>query len=571
MTAQHSRAGISRRDFLRYSLATGTVWAGWQAPVALGMAHAQDLFAVTSSRPTAEVFPQSVASGDPQPDGMVLWTRVAPAVPGGTVTVAYEIAADETFTAPVLRGVAETGPERDHTIKVQLARPELAPFTTYYYRFVFEGAASRTGRTKTLPAPDAAVGRIRLGYTSCQDYTNGYYTALRHLAREDLDYVVHLGDYIYETVAAESFQGSGPPERALTLPGGGERAETLADYRFLYAAYRGDPDLQRLHERYAFITIWDDHEFANDGYREFDTDTADEAANFAPQRRSDANQAWAEYQPAGVPYDPSLGPLDELRIYRSFRFGDLLELVMTDERLYRDGPPCGPEETDRYFTTGCGAERDPSRTMLGATQREWFLDRLTTSPARWKVWGNETMVMQFKLLTFLARQMAPAADLPPVSGGVYLNLDQWDGYQAERAAIVRRIKETATSNVVVITGDLHSFLAGYLRENFDDTAEPPSAVCFMAGSTTSANLVELLLRRGIPISPNLDLAPLLQRSNPHLTYFNSDTHGYNLLDITPEALTCTMKSVSTVFRPRAFLRTLRTFRVPADQVVIERV
>jgi alkaline phosphatase D len=557
---------MRRRDFLRYSLATGAIWAGSQTP-----ALAQGLFAVTSARPAREVFPQSVASGDPRPDGVVLWTRVAPAAPGAAVSVAYEIAADPFFAAPLLRGVAETDADRDHTLKVQLARPELEPFTTYFYRFVLEGTASRTGRFKTLPAADSSPERIRLGYTSCQDYTNGYYTALRHLARENVDYVVHLGDYIYETASEETFQGGGPPERQFTLPSGNDRAEVLADYRFLYQKYRSDPDLQRLHERHTFINIWDDHEFANDGYREYDTDSADEAANFAPQRREDANRAWAEYQPAGVPYDPSLGPLEELTIYRSFAFGDLLELVMTDERLYRDGPPCGLEQNDRYFTLGCGAERSPDRTMLGATQKAWFLDRLTTTPARWKVWGNETMVMQFKLLSAFARDAAPQLDIPEVPGGVYINLDQWDGYAAERAEIVRTLKQTGTRNVVVITGDLHSYLAGYVRENFDDFAEPPSAVCFMAGSTTSSNLLEQLIRRGVPLSPNLDLAPLIQTSNPHIQYFNSDTHGYNLLDITRDELRCTMKAVTTVARPFALLRTLATFRVPADQVVLERV
>ncbi len=501
------------------------------------------------------VFPQSVASGDPRPDGMVLWTRVAA---DGPVQVAYEVAGDRAFTSPVLRGEVTTGPETDHTVKVQVASPALRPFTTYYYRFILDGVASRTGRCKTLPAPGSSPLRIRLGYTSCQDFTNGYYTALRWLARENLDYVVHLGDYIYETTSASSFQGGGPPDRQLRLPGGGTRAETLEDYRFLYRTYRSDPDLQRLHERHTVIAVWDDHEFANDGYRDFDIDTPDEAANHAPQRRRDANQAWVEYQPACVFYDPSLPPTEGIRIYRSFAFGDLAELVLTDERLYRDGPPCGLALDARYFATGCGAERARDRTMLGAAQRDWLLERLTTSPARWKIWGNETMVMQFRLL---GRLVAP--------GGLYVNLDQWDGYQAERAQIVRALREAGTRNVAVITGDLHSFVAGYIRSDFDDQNEPPSAVCFMSGSATSSNLFEQLTRRGIPLFPGLDLSFLLQISNPHLAYFNSDTHGYNILDVTPTELRCTMKSVTTIASRTALLRTLRTFCVPADQVLIE--
>ena len=367
---------LSRRDFLRYSLSTGVVvWAGTQIPGGIGLdeAEARSLFQGKGKRPASRMFPQSVASGDPRPNGIVLWTRLEPQeVPGRRkrVKVAYEISRDENFRRPVLRGLAETDRNRDYTIKVPVERDELDPFQTYYYRFVFRGTRSRTGRFKTLPTPDASLEKLRLGYTSCQDYTNGYYNAPKYLPGEEVDYVVHLGDYIYETTSASSFQGGGPPERQFTLPSGREKTETLADYRFLYKKYKTDPDLQRLHERYATINIWDDHEFANDCYQVYDSDTENEGKNRDPQRRQDANRAWAEYVPAGVPYEPEKGPLEEIRIYRSFTFGNLLELVMTDERLYRDGSPCGLGTTDKYFTPGCGNEKSPDRTMLGASQKE---------------------------------------------------------------------------------------------------------------------------------------------------------------------------------------------------------
>jgi alkaline phosphatase D len=544
---------------------------------------------VDGRRAASRVFPQSIASGDPRPNGIVLWTRLAPdAVPGGVrrrrVKVAYEISRDETFRRPVLRGLAETSPDRDYTVKVPVQRRELKPFQTYYYRFIFQGTGSRAGRFKTLPAPGASLERLRLGYTSCQDYTNGYYNALGYLAQEDVDYVVHLGDYIYETTSEDSFQGGGPPERQFALPSGRQRAETLEDYRFLYKKYKTDPDLQRLHERHAMINIWDDHEFANDCYREYDSDTENEAENRDPQRREAANRAWAEYVPAGVPYEPEKGPLEEIRIYRSFAFGDLAELVMTDERLYRDGPPCGLGTTDKYVTPGCGNEEAPDRTMLGATQKEWFLDKVTNTPRLWKIWGNETMLMQFKLLNTyvnaLGRDRLAATlegteppqgaqqDLLPASGSVYVNLDQWDGYQAERREIARRIKDENVKNFVTITGDLHTYLAGYLKEDFDDPLDEPIGTCFMAGSVTSSNLVELATRVGIPAPTAEDLSAFFKASNPHLEFFNSSTHGYNVLEVTPEELTCTMWAVNTIRFPEAALYPLRRFTVPVNEALI---
>ncbi len=208
---------LNRRDFLKYSLATGVVvWAGSSvAGPGMSEAEAQSLFAVRRINPA--VFPQSVASGDPQPKGIVMWTRLRSLSSGNRV--AYEIARDTTFRNPVLRGTAETSAAKDNTLKVQLNnRSELKPFMTYYYRFIYNGNASRTGRFKTLPAPTSSVNRVRFGYISCQDYTNGFYTALAHLAEEPVDFIVHLGDYIYETVEEASFQSGGPEERQIEAP-----------------------------------------------------------------------------------------------------------------------------------------------------------------------------------------------------------------------------------------------------------------------------------------------------------------------------------------------------------------
>ena len=641
-----SRRGfyVSRRDFLKYSLSAGVVlWAGSGLPGGLKEAEAQALFTVKSVNPS--VFPQSVASGDPQASGIVLWTRVA-ALNAGT-TVAFQIASDASFRAPVLQGTAQTGASADNVVKMQIDDAALKPFTTYYYRFIYNGSASRTGRFKTLPAASAVVPSVRFGYISCQDYSNGFYTALAYLAEENVDFIVHLGDYIYETVAEASFQSGQvrqisfptdssnadtsaeePGEREPGFDNDGE-ADTLENYRFLYKTYKTDRNLQRLHERFAFITIWDDHEFANDCYQEFTPDAdgtapteADGGVNTNPDnpRRSAANQAWIEYTPvgalvassspdSGVRYEPGIeDPTQEIGIYRTFVFGDLVELVMLDERLYRDGPPNGLDTQDRLLTPGTRVEGEgeeaPGRTMLGngtpgadglqrPDQLKYFTDKIVNSTHKWKIMGNETMFMQFKIANTFVDALrtggpfpVPVSDgtAPGVDEGVYLNLDQWDGYQAERSLIAQAVKDV--ENFVIITGDLHTFIAGYARLDYDAPTTPglppPDAVgtCFMGGSVTSSNLVEIATLgqggNGQSALPGPGTVPggseaftaEAQSSNPHFKFVNSATHGYNVIEVTPAQLTCTMKAVSTIRSPQATLSTLRTFTVPSGQIVI---
>jgi alkaline phosphatase D len=628
---------VSRREFLKYSFSAGVViWAGSQVPRGMSEAEAQTLFTVSRVNPA--VFPQSVASGDPQPNGIILWTRIA-ALDAGT-TVAFQIARDTSFRAPVFQGTAQTSAGADNVVKMQINDARLSPFTTYYYRFIYNGNASRTGRFKTLPAATANVPRVRFGYISCQDYTNGFYTALAFLAEEDVDFIVHLGDYIYETVDESSFQGGQvrqitfPSDASNTDTAGTEAAEknpdfdndgeadTLADYRFLYKTYKADRNLQRLHERFAFITIWDDHEFANDCYQEFAPDAdgtapSEDAAggvNSNPDnpRRSAANQAWVEYTPvgalpanaspdSGVRYQPDVeDPTEEIGIYRTFVFGNLLELVMLDERLYRDGPPNGLDTQDRLLTPGTRVDGEGEealgRTMLGngtpgadgrprPNQFKYFTDKIRNSTRRWKIMGNETMFMQFKLantyLDALLNGQTPPTPVPGVPGideGVYLNLDQWDGYQAERSAIAQAVK--GVRNFVIITGDLHTFIAGYVRENYDAPTlpgQPPAdavGVCFMGGSVTSSNLTEIAtLGQGSRVpgpgpAGSVAFTAQAQASNPHFEFLDSSTHGYNVIEVTPTQLTCTMRAVSTISSPQATLSTLRTFTVPDGQIVI---
>ena len=564
---------MDRRTFLKYSLATGVVvWAGSEIPGLLGLDEWEvgKLFAIEPANAATTLFPQSVASGDPRSRGITLWTRVAPQQ-AQSVKVAFEVSEDAGFSAiATLRGVAKTTQSKDYTVKISLENKELKPQTTYYYRFIYDGTASQTGRFKTLPAANADVEKVRFAYINCQDYTNGYYNAYRFLAVEDIDFIVFLGDYIYETVGDTSFQRG---IRPIALPSGQPSASTLADYRFLYQTYNSDPDLQSIREKFAFITIWDDHEFANDCFK---VNAPDQVPFRKPDLRQTATKAWAEHTPTSVPFDEGEKPLEAIQIYRSFKIGKLLELVMTDERLYRNGPPCDDLAAQnqtylaskRTIVPDCTGRNDPNRTMLGRKQREWFLKQITQSPRTWKIWGNEVTTMQLKVLSAFATQLlgSPTPDL-------FITLDQWDGYPVERSLLFKTISEAGVKNFVTITGDLHTFIAGYQKVNFDNPTDPPVGVEFVVGSTTSSNFAEQSTTStpGTPSVPIDVLTQVLRGSNPHIQYFNSATHGYNVIEVTPEALTCTLKVVSDILQPGGTLSTLKTYRVPSGQVLLQDV
>ena len=522
------------------------------------------LFAVNADytpQQQADTYPQSLASGDPQPNGIVLWTRVAPTAMGAPSadSIAWQIASDTSFAATsiVIQGLATVDPSKDNTVKLPLASTMLASYSTYYYRFIYNGVPSRTGRFKTLPAATAELSQLKIGYVVCQDYNNGYYTALNYLAQEDVEYIVHLGDYIYETVTATNGVRAVPP-----FASGGAIPQTVEDYRHLYQTYRSDLNQQAVHENFAYILLWDDHEFANDCHQDFhpDNNTAPNSATTPqPTLRQAANQAWSEYGLADVSFDPTQNWEASIQVYRKFSFGTLMDLIVTDERLYRDGPPCGSNIAgQRYFSLGCGEMGDSSRTMLGLTQRQWFLDQLSGSKATWKIWANEVMLMQLKFAL------------------VYIDLDQWDGYQQERNLILNAVKHGDIKNFVAITGDLHTFLAGYLKTDFDNPFESPVGIELMVGSISSANFVEEiestldLPSAPVPaklmgVAPNL-LDPVIRAANPWIHYWDSSTHGYGVLTITPTQLTCEFKAVTTIREPTASLVPLQTFTIPVNEV-----
>jgi alkaline phosphatase D len=509
----------------------------------------------------AAIYPQSVASGDPQTNGIVLWTRVSPSALGNPSarTVVWQIASNADFdpASVVMQGLAPIAISSADTVKLPTSNAVLAPYIIYFYRFIYKLVPSRTGRFKTLPSSSAELAQLKIGYVVCQDYNNGYYTALNYLAQEDVEYVVHLGDYIYETITVTNAVRQVP-----AFPSGGVIPQTVDDYRHLYRVYRSDPNQQAVHEKFAYIQLWDDHEFANDAHQDFHPDNNTlpvTAATPQPALRQAANQAWSEYGLADVSFDPSQDWENSIRVYRTFNFGTLMDLIVTDERLYRDGPPCGSNSIgERYFALGCKEMGDVTRTMLGLTQRQWFLDQLTSTRATWKIWANEVMLMQLKF------------------GPVYIDLDQWDGYQQERNLILNTIKHQKVRNVVAITGDLHTFLAGYLKTDFDNPFEEAVGIELMVGSISSANLEEdIESSLGLPsapvpakhmgVAPNL-LDPVIHAANPHIKYWDSSTHGYGILTITPALLTCEFKAVTTIRESDAAVVSLKTFTIPVNEV-----
>ncbi len=512
----------------------------------------------------AQTFPQSVASGDPNPNGVVLWTRVDPNSQVAGDQIAWQIAADPGFATVLTQGASTLTSATDNTAKLPVSAPGiLQPFTTYYYRFIYNTIPSRTGRFKTLPLPTDSLPELRIGYVVCQDYGNGFYTALQYLAQEQLDYVVHLGDYIYESIAG-NFQGN-PARIVPPFPSGSTTIPVdVNDYRHLYQVYRSDPNQQAVHENFAYIQLWDDHEFANDCHQDFHPDNNSAPNTPQPALRLAANQAWSEYGLADVPFNSKPGDPnsweDSIQVYRKFSFGSIAELIVTDERLYRDGPPCGSNQFfERYFSVGCPELSDPNRSMLGVKQKEWFLNQVTSSTATWKLWANEVMLMQLK-----------------GAGFIYVALDQWDGYPEERESLLDAIQSAGVSNFIALTGDLHTFLAGYLKPDFDDTFASPIGIELMVGSISSANLAEDIesaidlpsspvpgKQFGVP--PHL-LGSLIRFNNPHIQYWDSSTHGYAILDITPSQLVCTFKAVDNIRSQIANMGTLRTFTIPAGQV-----
>ncbi len=523
----------------------------------------------------AETFPQSVASGGPTPTGVIIWTRIDPEAFEPAIPLAVQVARDPAFEDVVYDGVV-TDTRRlaahDYTVKVDL-NGHLSPDATYHYRFVYDGVASRTGRCRTLPRPDASPDSIRFAVLACQDYLNGYYPAFHHVAAEDVDFLVHVGDFIYESDAGD-FKGLGSydyPDREKQLPSGHDRVRTLEDYRYLYRLYRSDTFLQEALERHTLIAGWDDHEMVDDVYWDYRTDApagdhprGDDPA-FMTELVADAMHAWWEFMPARVEYDPGGESLQErFRLWRSFRFGDLVTLAMTDERLFRDPPREAIPTPDNV-----GPEYEPpGRSMLGDDQRAWLLDTVTNAGTTWTVWADEVLTIPFRL-------GSGPLSLYPVQGG-------WDGYTRERQRITEAIAAADVDNFVTLTGDMHCYIAGYQQTSYPGRVSGGEGVArgerigveFMTPAVTSVNVAEALhLTRGWRkrVTEPL-LSWLIPAMNPHIEWFDSHNWGYAVVEFTRTDCTYIGYSVDkTENAPTADRDVLVAYRVPAGEVELEEV
>jgi alkaline phosphatase D len=466
------------------------------------------------------VFGHGIASGDPLPDSVLLWTRVTPspeALPGSglgrDVTVGWEVAADAGFKKVAAKGTATTGAVRDHTVKVIAGR--LTPGTSYWYRFILGQEVSPVGRTRTAPAAGAPVDRLKFGVVSCANWQAGYFSSYRHLAaRGDLDAVLHLGDYLYEYGPGE-YQARDvvvrPHEPA-------QEMTQLAHYRRRHAQYKTDADLQALHAAAPFIVTWDDHESANDAWKGGAENHTEGPEGLWSERFSAAHQAYSEWMP--VRYEPGG------HIYRRLDFGSLASLSMLDLRSYRDQQAANG--TDPSISS-------PARTITGAAQMDWLLGNLKSTGPQWKLVGNPVMIAPVRIPSTLST--AELAGVQKLMGGTSIsgvpyNVDQWDGYEADRNRVVRHLRDNAVKDAVFLTGDIHS---GWACDIPADPASYPAtgdsvAAELVCTSVTSDNLDDIL--NVPPRTGSVAVEAAIKAANPHVKYLDFDSHGYSVLDVT---------------------------------------
>ncbi len=458
-------------------------------------------------------FAEGVLSGDPTPDGATVWTRLSDVEGHGTVEL--EVARDRGFHKVAARGLIRTSPGLNYSVKSRVVN--LRPYEEYYYRFTTRGSESPIGRFRTALPPDSRQP-VRFAFWSCQDYTFGLFNAHRLLADEDIDFVVNLGDYIY----AEAYFSAGDGVGGIrTDPIG--FSETLEQYRAKYALYRTDPALRHMHSLFPMISIWDDHE-VEDNY----AGGAGPTGGLAPELRYSTARQAAAYRAFfdSMPTYGAKGPGNN-RIYRGMRFGKTVDLLLLDQRQYRADQPCG----DAQVGPAC-ADLDAPRNFLGRRQMNFAKKRLASSQAAWKVIANQVMVM------------------PTIyPGGNYIGFDSWQGYPRERHELLQHLRRKKVEDVVFVTGDIHTFVAGDVRVDKDD--KKPVATEFVGGSISSPGLGEGgggILPGADPNNPNTpeSIIDLLKSTNPWAVDAEFDHHGYGLVEATQSHLSCKLRRVDTI-------------------------
>lgn len=519
--------GLSRRHFLAYSsLLAATPWLGYSAAVA-----ASQVVSDSVSLPS-DPFTLGIASGDPDHQSVVLWTKLAPAplevgggMPAQAIPVRWQLAEDDAMTKVVRSGEVIAVPELGHSVHVEVSN--LQPDRWYFYRFTCAGSQTVVGRTRTMPAPGATPGQLRFAVASCQHFETGHYTAYKHMAAEEFDLVFHLGDYIYEGAGRDGLLRR--HERGLLM--------TLADYRIRHAQYRSDKFLQAAHARCPWFVTWDDHEVSNNYADEIDGRVGLTPAQFL-ERRAAAYQAYYEMMPLRAASLPK-GP--DMQLYRAASFGNLAQFNVLDTRQYRTDQP----NNDRRSPLN-DAALNPANTILGAPQKQWLKDSLAASSARWNVLAQQVMV------GMLARPSLNTPDdaAKPETDDHTYSMDSWSGYAHERIDLVRFLAERKISNPVVLTGDVHANFLNELRVDDRQHDRPVVATEFVGTSISSGG-------DGNDRPNNLDW---MLSNNPGLKFHNRQ-RGYMACTITPARWLTEYKVVDKVTAPDSPIKTRAAFVV----------
>ncbi|MEU1896477.1 alkaline phosphatase D family protein [Streptomyces pristinaespiralis] len=503
----------------------------------------------------APAFLHGVASGDPLPDGVLLWTRVTPsadALPGsGTgadTEVAWEVAEDVGFTRVVARGATVSQAASDHTVKVDVRG--LRPATSYWYRFTAGGAVSPAGRTRTAPATDAATPGVRFGVVSCANWEAGWFSAYRHLAaRGDLDAVLHLGDYIYEYAAG----GYPAEEYGVRKHAPLHEIVTLADYRLRHATYKTDADLRAMHAAHPLIAIWDDHEFANDAWSGGAENHTPGAEGEWAARVAAAKQAYFEWMPVRTSTEGT--------VYRRLRFGKLADLHLLDLRSFRS----------QQSGIGNGDVDDPDRTLTGRAQLDWLKSGLAASDASWKLVGTSVMISPVAFGSLPAHLLEPIAELMGLpKEGLAVNVDQWDGYTDDRKELLAHLTRHGIENTVFLTGDIHMAWANDVPVKAATYPLSASAATeFVVTSVSSDNLDDIL--HVAPGTVSLVASAAVRAANRHVKWVDMDAHGYGVLDVTAERSQMDYYTISDRTKQDASSSWSRSYRTLSGTQKVERV
>ena len=481
------------------------------------------------ARVAAYPFTLGVASGDPTPDSVVLWTRIdSQALVGmdaqeDALQIDYEIASDPSFARILRSGNVVAPAELGHSAHCEVRG--LAPATEYFYRWRLGGEVSAVGRTKTAPLAHSPVDSFRFAVASCQQYEQGFYTAYEHMSKEELDLIVHLGDYIYESSWGD----------VLVRRHEGPEIQNLNDYRARYTTYTSDADLQAAHAAAPWAITWDDHEVDNNYAGDVAED--DQTRDQLLARRAAAYQAFYEFTPIRLPVGRQ-GP--DMPIHRRLRFGNLLEMSVLDTRQYRSDQACGDGRK-----RSCEAHRDSSRTLLGAAQKKWLFDSLASSDATWNVLAQQIMMASLRSRDEAGEELWP--------------MDIWDGYPHERDELLEHLQAARTPNPIVLTGDIHSNWVADLKRDFDRADSAVVGTEFVGTSITS----------GGDGSDMTSYGERLLSNNEHVKFYNAQ-RGYMLSTVDSATWTTDFRVVDKVTEKGAAVKTRASYVVEAGQAGAQR-